>query len=105
MNPFTFEFLLVVATLVCTVQSSYKDPPEPTPPTRPTFEPERYGNHLEQMCGVDFRRGWSYDGTCVLPSSADQCTDGVGVRTRASSRRPCPVINWGDKRNMLPIQT
>lgn len=105
MNPFIFKFLLVVATLVCTVQSSYKDPPGPILAPTPDAEPQRYGNHIEQMCGVDFRGGWNYEGTCVFPSSVDQCTDGVGVRTKNWSRRPCPInSNEGEaqRRKMLP---
>lgn len=105
MNPSTFRFLLVVAGLVCTVQSSYKDPPEPILPPTPALKPERYGNHVEQMCRVDFRRGWNYEGTCQLPSSVDQCTDGLSVRTRDESRRPCPIdfYSEGQRRKMLPI--
>ena len=93
MNPSTSRFLLVVAALVCNVQSSFRDPTHPILPPTPAAHPARYGNHIEQLCGIDFVGGWSYDGTCVFPSSADQCMDGIGVRTTDRSRRPCPIID------------
>lgn len=107
MNPSTSRFLLVVAALVCTVQSSFKDPTNPNLPLTPATHPARYGNHIEQLCGVDFVGGWSYDGNCVFPSSADQCMDGIGVRTTNRSRRPCPIIDLDSekqRRKILPVQ-
>lgn len=107
MNPSTSRFLLVVATLVCTVQSSYRDPTNPILPLTPAAQPAQYGNHMEQLCGVDFVGGWSYDGTCVFPASVDQCKDGIGVRTTSRSRRPCPIIDLDSekqRRKMLAVQ-
>ena len=105
MNPSTFRFLLVVAGLACRVQSSYQDPPDWTPPPIPKATPLQYGNHIEQQCGVQFRRGWNYDGTCIFHSSVDQCEDGIGVRTRKRSRRPCPrdPDSLEERRKLLPI--
>lgn len=94
MNHSTFKSLLIVAGLVCTVQSSYKDPSEPILPHTPEAKPEQYGNHVEQKCGVILGGGgWNYEGTCEFPISADQCEDGLSVRTKSWSKKPCP-IDW-----------
>lgn len=93
MNYPTFKFLLVVAGLVCTVQSSFKDPPEPILPGTPTPKPEQYGNHIEQMCEITMGGGWTYEGTCQFPLSVDQCEDGISMLKKSRSRRPCP-IDW-----------
>ena len=80
-----------MAGLVCTVQSSYIDPPEPSRPPIPPAEPAQYGNHIEQVCGIKIGGGWTYDGTCQFPVSVDQCENGMSVRTKSWSKRPCPV--------------
>lgn len=91
MNQPTFKLLLIVAGLLYTVQSSYKDPPEPLLPQTPAAKPEQYGNHIEQKCGIKIGGGWTYEGTCQFPVSVDQCEDGLSVRTKSWSRRPCPI--------------
>lgn len=91
MNHPTFKSLLVVAGLVCTVQSSYKDPPDPILPATPAAKPEQYGNHIEQICGITIGGGWSYEGTCEFPLSVDQCEDGISIRTKSWSKRPCSI--------------
>lgn len=99
MNHPTFFrlLLLVVVGLVCTVQSSYRDPPEPSSPPIRAAEPAQYGNHIEQVCGITIGGGWTYDGTCQFPVvSVDQCEDGMSVRTKSWSKRPCPVDQSSD---------
>lgn len=91
MNHPVFKLLLVVAGLVCTVQSSYADPPVPILPPTPAAQPEQYGNHIEQKCGVKIGDSWNYEGTCEFPVSADQCEDGLSVRTKSWGKRPCPI--------------
>lgn len=93
MNHPNFKLLLVVAGLVCTVQSSFKDPPEPILPGTPAPMPEQYGNHIEQKCEITIGGGWTYEGTCQFPVSVDQCEDGISMIKRSRSKRPCP-IDW-----------
>lgn len=93
MNHPTFKLLLVVAGLVCTVQSSYKDPPEPILPGTPAPRPEQYGNHIEQKCEITMGSGWTYEGTCQFPVSVDQCENGISMLKKSRSKRPCP-IDW-----------